>query len=126
MLAPKDNRYELPEATEELGAGDTQSEEGSAEKPNPFGRSLFPSSMGMTFAVRGDVAKVRLTVRWGRYAKGSSETGFVTPTGAPRSVWQRSQIEAQLEIELKEGKLEDRKPLDDYDVIVTRNRATAG
>ena len=59
---------------------------------------MFPSALGLTFAVDGDAAGLLVTARWGRYLRekrgegaeveDAEDTG-AAPAGRPHWVWQR-------------------------------------
>src|SRR5262245_51207530 len=55
MLAPLNNSYEAPGGDDELAVGDGGEEDGAVEAPTPFSKTIFPSSMGLTFCVDGEV-----------------------------------------------------------------------
>lgn len=116
MLAPLNNSYEAPGTDDELAVGNDNGEEGTVEAPNPFGKTIFPSSLGMTFCLEGEVSVIRVTARWGRYEKAYSDSE-TTDKGNPRRVWKREQINEQKKITLQDGELRtwDVKP----SVVVT-------
>jgi hypothetical protein len=104
MLAPLNSTYEAPGGDDELAVGNDDGEEGTVEAPTPFSKTIFPSSLGMTFCVEGEVPAIQVTARWGRYAKAHSET-LTTDKGNPKRVWKREQIEERKTIALREGDL---------------------
>src|SRR5947209_16159773 len=89
MLAPK--RQELsPEEFDELSEGGSGTvEEGSTDYSAPTTKTMFPSSFGMTFCVDLEAPALRITARWGSYARESSET-LTTSTGNKKLVWKRT------------------------------------
>ena len=105
MLAPK--RQELqPEEFDELPQGGSGTvEEGTTDYTAPTVKTMLPSSFGMTFCVDLDATELRITARWGHYARERSET-VKTPTGEQKLVWKRSQREGVSQpISLKPGGL---------------------
>jgi len=104
MLAPLNNSYEAPGGDDELAVGDGSEEEGVVEAPNPFSKTIFPSSLGLTFCVDGGVSDIQVTARWGKYEKAYSET-LTTDKGNPKRVWKREQVEEQKTMALREGDL---------------------
>ncbi|MGH9842232.1 MAG: hypothetical protein ACREEM_26065 [Blastocatellia bacterium] len=105
MLAPQNSSYAAPGGDEELALGGDGEEEGAVEAPAPFSKTIFPSSLGMTFCVDGEATAIRVTARWGRYERGKSETE-TTSKGNPKAVWLRRQIHEQKTIALREGDLQ--------------------
>ena len=105
MLAPQNNSYAAPGGDDELALGGDGDEEGAVEAPAPFSKTIFPSSMGLTFCVDGEAKAIRVTARWGKYTRGKSETE-TTPKGNPKTVWQREQVHEQRIIALREGDLQ--------------------
>jgi hypothetical protein len=77
--------------------GDPVEGDDAAAKP-----ALFPSSFGMTFAVRRDVDQLRVRASWGRYRK-------VQHPDHESKVWQREPVTGEATLTLKEGLLD---PLD--------------
>jgi hypothetical protein len=104
MLAPLNNSYEAPGGDDELAVGDGGEEEGIVEAPNPFSKTIFPSSLGLTFCVDGEVSAIQVDARWGSYERAYSET-LTTEKGNPKRVWKREQIEERKKIALREGDL---------------------
>lgn len=113
MLAPLNNSYEPPDANDELTSAEADDEQGGIEVANPFSKTIFPSSLGLTFCVDGAVSEIRLTARWGHYRKGKSET-YLTKKGEPKSVWQRHPIKRQKTFKLKQGELRSWKVNEDF------------
>lgn len=105
MLAPK--RQELsPEEFDELAQGGSGTvEEGTTDYSAPPAKTMFPSSFGLTFCVEPEATALRITARWGHYAREHSET-LKTDAGNPKLVWKRSQREGVSEaIPLKAGRV---------------------
>lgn len=106
MLAPK--RQELsPEEFDELAQGGSGTvEEGTTDYTAPATKTMFPSSFGLTFCVESEAAALKITARWGHYAREHSET-LTTEAGNPKLVWKRSQREGGSEpIPLKAGRVD--------------------
>jgi len=90
MLAP--NKLQtMPEEQDELGiAQEGGQEEGKVDVGASQKASLMPSSLGMSFSVDVHAGSLLVTVRWGQYQKGESQT-VTTSRGAPKRVWRRTQ-----------------------------------
>ncbi|MBG0816937.1 helicase-related protein [Planomonospora sp. ID82291] len=98
MLGPKpspklavDDADEVPDT--ELGVeGDAEDGE-LADRPTPqnLGR-LWASSMGLSFAVPGDVDALEVTAAWGRYTPGSKQVEDAKGKARTRTVWTREQM----------------------------------
>lgn len=89
-------------------------------------QSLVPSSVGFTFCVDGDVERIEVEVRWGKYSRiydhGKTKTvnrklrdddGRVTGTEAaevPVKVWERTPCGGISTIDLKEGPIAHHAP----------------
>src|SRR6266542_3315679 len=76
----------------------------SYEAPNPFSKTIFPSSLGLTFCVDAEASAIQVTARWGKYEKVYSET-LTTEKGNPKRVWKREQIQERKQIALRKGDL---------------------
>lgn len=82
-------------------------------------QSLVPSSLGITFCVDGDIARIEIEARWGRYERSDNhefyrtrknkETGVETQTKV--KVWQRIPCGGKFSLSLKEGVISP-QPLD--------------
>ena len=81
QLAPKGAVLEPEEYDDGTPAGD-DTEEGGPEQETPSGRSLMPSSIGITFAVSGEVSELVVIASWGKYSRVKSEN--TRPTTATR------------------------------------------
>jgi len=95
MLAPR--RVGIaPEEQDELAAGGADSpEEGSAEPGTVQTYTMFPSALGMTFAVDADAVGLLVTARWGRYLREVREVAEDAPARTPKRVWQRYPMEGR-------------------------------
>jgi hypothetical protein len=81
--------------------------------------SLFPSSIGLTFAVLPEVSRVRVTATWGKYLKERQD-------GREDKVWQRYPMEGTRDIALTDGLLEPVSISDDAPGVRVRGRCTRG
>ena len=80
---------EESELQESLGiAGQNSPEEDSTQGSVPPPNTMFPSSMGMTFCVSGEVETIAIAVQWGKYQREKSQISF-KEDGSPRQVWKR-------------------------------------
>ena len=105
MLAPRRVSVEGTEIDEIAVAGTDSYDEGKTEQGVAQSGTMFPSSMGMTFAVDGEATALRITVRWGRYSHEHSETA-AGPDGKALLVWKRTQVGCISDpVALKEGPL---------------------
>lgn len=85
-------------------------------------QSLVPSSLGMTFCVDGDVERIEVEVRWGRYERSDEHEIFRTrknkETGAEEQtkakVWQRIPCGGKLALPLTEGVIPHQAPDKSY------------
>jgi hypothetical protein len=104
QLAPR-AQIVRPEEFDELAVADSgTSEEGATDVSAPQAVTMSPSSFGMTFCVDGAARDLSLTARWGFYDRTDSAT-LKTPTGQPRRVWKRRQVEGTITpIRLTEGR----------------------
>ena len=112
-LAPRDAGMDGMVDDDELGgAGDDSAEEGgSPEAAAAPERSLFPSSMGMTFTVDGDADEILVTAEWGRYLRDESDE-LETQSGELKQVWRREPRGGDWYLDLAPGPV-DPKPVDD-------------
>lgn len=74
MLAPRRIRLSPEEFDELPVGGEGTPEEGPADTSAPQAPTMFPSSFGISFSVSGEAEMLRITARWGRYHRTSSET----------------------------------------------------
>ena len=102
---------------EEGDSGTDDLEEGEDDEPGS-GPALFPSSMGLTFAVEADVETLNVTATWGRYSRAKSD--LEDEEGKARSVWQREPRGGNLRIDLTHGRLKPEPPDPEFgDVLVS-------
>jgi hypothetical protein len=128
LLAPKGQTPLPAEEDEDLAFDGTDGEDGKSEPVNVQGRTMLPTSMGLTFTVKPDAAEFMVTAQWGHYDRiPSTELGL--DLDPPKPVWKRRQIEASSDpIQLKEGRLSRWTPSEEFpDVYVDgRIRMVAG
>ncbi|MGD9101403.1 MAG: DISARM system helicase DrmA, partial [Anaerolineae bacterium] len=110
-LAPRGHSA-LPEQSDDATLGGPDGEDGLTEAPPPKAATLFPSSIGLTFAVSGDAPALQITARWGRYERVRIEDdAYRNKDGTLRSVWRRVPVEAvSAPISLRPGRLPDWSP----------------
>lgn len=90
------------------GKGET---EPSDEIDSASNQSLVPSSLGLTFCVKGDTERIEVEARWGRYERSTDHEVFKThknkETGEEEQtkvkVWQRIPCGGTLTLPLTEG-----------------------
>lgn len=107
MLAPKQVPPDPGELDESGETGLAQGEESEAEPLVPAAPMLFPSSLGMTFAVDGACTQIRLSASWGRYER---ERRDDEEDERKRSVWARSPAGGERLLDLAEGTFELEPP----------------
>ena len=74
-------------------------------------QSLVPSSLGMTFCVAGDVNRIEIEVRWGRYERLSNEDHEITKANGQKvKVWQRIPCGGKIVLPLIEGVIPHQAP----------------
>jgi hypothetical protein len=104
MLAPKQRRFEAAELDDEYAlAGDDNSPDGKTESDVPIAHTMFPSSLGITFSVRGDVETIRVHAGWGQYDRALSKT---PREGKTDRCWKRTPIKGVSVVTLREGAIE--------------------
>jgi|GEM_PF-3429262 len=110
MLGPEhaptsacDEADEVPD-TESGVQGDGEAELPEVLTPQNLGR-IRASSMGMSFAVAGDVDTLAVTVEWGRYSKYETTDAY----GRRRPGWFREPVRHEREVRL-DGEAADRVP----------------
>lgn len=85
--------------------------EASEEIDAASNQSLVPSSLGMTFCVDGDVEKIEVEVRWGRYERISNEDHeLLRSNGQKAKVWERIPCGGKLVLPLTAGVISHQAP----------------
>ena len=118
LLAPL-NATEVPDPEDERGPLATDEsdtvEEGYAEGELPgFGavdlneaaskKSMIPSSIGLTFAIKNETEALKITARWGAYLRQVDEDADET-----KRYWQRVPIEAETVVSLVDWRTGDKR-----------------
>jgi hypothetical protein len=85
-LAPKNKLIRASEMDSLAEDGEGSVEDGATDDSAPPSDSLYPSSIGLTCTVAGDVHEILVIARWGRYARERSAT-LTTAQGNPTVVW---------------------------------------
>lgn len=105
LLAPKGQTPLPAEEDEDIASDGMDGEDGKSEPVNVQGRTMLPSSLGMTFTAAPDATEIVVTAKWGHYDRVSS-TELGLELDPPKLVWKRMQIEATSEpIAIKEGRI---------------------
>lgn len=81
-------------------------EEGAADDPLLRSASMLPNSFGFTFCVAEGVPRLRVRAEWGWYRRRPSETGFLTQTGNPKTVWFRTPVVRETLLAVEPGELQ--------------------
>ena len=119
LIAPKGQTF-VPDEDEDTATGGADSgDDGRADTTTPQLPSMLPSSIGLTCTIDPAAEALRLTVRWGRYARQPSATA-VDAAGAPRLVWKRRPVEVVSDpLPLREGRLHWQPEPDNEEVYVS-------
>jgi hypothetical protein len=135
-LAPKRRNLEpeTPTEPDETGyppvtddplavGGDTETEDGKPDEVALPRRMLFPSSIGLTFAVDPHAKALKLTARWGHYRREESDILNNPKTGSPKKVWKRRPIEAITQpVLLKAGPMNPWVPVGEFPEVHVQGR----
>ena len=106
LLAPRGESL-APEQSDDATTAEAGGEDGPTDSAPSPGRSMYPSSFGITFTVAEEARALRLTCRWGRYRRIYSERLKDPVSGNPKLVWQRTQVEETApSVPLREGPIE--------------------
>ena len=106
MLAPKQTVFEVQESDDDYAlAGDDTSQDGKVETDVPIAQTMFPSSLGLTFSVRGNVTQFTVQCGWGQYDRVRSRTE-IQKEGKGQLCWRRTPIRSSTVINLKDGPIE--------------------
>ncbi|MFJ2033770.1 DISARM system helicase DrmA [Streptosporangium sp. NPDC087985] len=116
MLGPKPSRRssrddagEMPETEIGVEGDGDDGELPEVLTPQNLGR-IWASSMGLSFAVPGDVDALAVTASWGRYTKAETVTEDAKGRARTTSIWSRQQVDHPREIRL-DGEASQRIPL---------------
>ncbi len=145
MLAPKDTIALDPARTDRSGtdSGDP-AEEAAPDDAVSATPSLFPSSIGLSFAVEGEATELQVTTSWGRYAKevrdadpqagddiaaagdddAAAGAAAAAATHSGRRVWQRYPAGGTQPLLLAEGELGPLVTDEEQPEVIVRGRAT--
>ena len=90
---------------------------GAVENEGGGKKSMIPSSIGLTFAVKGETEALKITVRWGAYLRQVDEEAEET-----KRYWQRVPIEAETLVSLAEWRARNKRrwdwtPSEDYPAV---------
>jgi hypothetical protein len=102
VLAPRNTFMDVEAQDDAAREEDASDDDGDNDAETTNRNSLWPSSHGMTFSVRRDAQKLRLTVRFGSYERVASDILF-DDDGNPKRVWRRRQAANTWEPELRSG-----------------------
>ena len=101
---PEEPVEEAPEQQDNLApAGIDNAEEGQSDSAIPPATSMFPSSIGMSFCVSGEIKELEITASWGHYERKNSEISF-KEDGSSIKVWKRTPRQGTKVVPLKDGK----------------------
>lgn len=64
---------------------------------------MFPSSIGMSFCLSGEIKELEITAKWGHYERKDSEISF-KEDGSSIKVWKRTPRQGTKVVPLKDGK----------------------
>lgn len=101
VVLQEENEEDDPFVNENVEDDEEQAEEGELEKLSetddeegvPLSRTINPASIGLSFAIKGEVERLRIEVSYGLYRKGGGKTDG----------WQRFPVRHEVDIELKGG-----------------------
>ena len=96
-------------------------EEDDADDGGLRSESLTPSSIGMTFAVDGEVDSISVEATWGQYERKSSEH-YETDAGNLRTIWKRYQRGGSFPLSLDEGFVSPIEPDPEVERVAIRGR----
>jgi hypothetical protein len=122
VLAP---RYRVEKEESEPGGdelaqgGGSDGDDGSADTGAPQKGTMFPSSLGFTFHVAGEVESLLLRAFWGRYERVKSEV-LTTDKGDPKTVWRRIPVEGRMTLPLSAGRIQPWSPCEECPDVKVR------
>ena len=114
MLAPKNRWVKREEDDEFATGGGASTEEGVAEPSTAPADSLFPSSIGLTFAVPVETVKLKVSAAWGRYDRVEVEDD----EGETKRVWKREPLKGSIDIDIAPGHINPTPIVEDADEVV--------
>ena len=115
ILAPRHRiqKEESEPGGDELAqGGGADGDDGSPDTGAPQKGTMFPSSLGFTFHVAGDVTSCHLMASWGRYERVKSEA-LLTEKGDPKTVWKRIPVSCSMTLPLEKGRIETWSPCEE-------------
>ncbi len=122
MLAPHGTAVSPEEESDALAVeGEQGSEEGEAEPDAPAIPTIFPSSLGLTFAVEGKAEELAVRAQWGQYLR--ERSAVETDGEQPPLVWRRYERGGTLTLALTEGGLAAVAPDPEQPHVTVRGRA---
>lgn len=122
VLAPRhraEKDEDVPSDGELTQGGGGDGDDGSPDTGAPQRGTMFPSSLGMTFHVAGDVKSFTLTAFWGRYERVKSEV-LTTEKGDPKTVWRRIPVEVSTTLTLQKRRLAPWSPCEECPEVVVQ------
>ena len=115
---PEDERGPLPtDESDTPDEGRADEDVSSPDETEGGGKkSMIPSSIGLTFAVKGETEALKITARWGAYLRHADEDAD------EKRYWQRVPIEAETVVSLAEWRARDAQrwlwqPSGDYPAV---------
>lgn len=100
-------------------AGDEGGEEAPVEPVATGPRPTYPSSLGLSFTVSGDVDEIEIAAEWGKYERVASEIHF-NAEEEPRRVWRREPRGGVVRLPLRQGEINPLPPdPSEPDVVIT-------
>ena len=109
MLAPL-KQQTAPEEQDDLERSVGTKDDGAMDIGASQAPSMFPSSLGLTCCIEGEVSAVLVQVRWGWYQRHQSELE-TTASDKPKTVWKRQPMGGPPELlALQEGEDDESQP----------------
>ncbi|MEQ1933097.1 MAG: helicase, partial [Fimbriimonadaceae bacterium] len=120
---PDDNPLNPVSDDTPLGAGgDDAAEEGIDDDPLTGTESMLPNSLGITFCLSPEVNDIHIKASWGWYRRRKSETGYLTKQGDPKTVWYRTPIIGEANINLARSSIDPWVPFEDIPEVTVRTQ----
>jgi hypothetical protein len=110
MLAPRNVVMPSVEENEPLATAASPEDDPPDDTGVHAAGSLFPSSIGLTFALRDSVDRLIVEARWGRYKK--EDTDETDERGRAVRVWQRYPMGGTIGVTLSEERIKVTGPVD--------------